>query len=133
MALAFVSTKREEARTKGRFGIGLKTLRRLGTTLSVHCGPYHASISGNHVDVAPPAPAIEGFYRPGFRQTLLELEPNERASGISSSTSCSRVVSSVSGSSRRRFVEHGRDDDRIERRSRPRRPAGRPRRSPRRC
>ena len=46
MTLAFVSTKREEARTRGRFGIGLKTLRRLGTTLSVHCGPYPASISG---------------------------------------------------------------------------------------
>ncbi len=76
MALAFVSTKREEVGTKGRFGIGLKTLRRLGNTLSVHCGPYHASIEGNLIRLASPAGPIEGFYRPNAGETLLELELN---------------------------------------------------------
>jgi hypothetical protein len=41
MALAFLSTKRDDPHSKGRFGIGLKTLKRLGDTLTVHCGPYH--------------------------------------------------------------------------------------------
>jgi hypothetical protein len=74
MALAFVSTKREDARTKGRFGIGLKTLRRLGTTLIVHCGPYHALIEGNHIAPTSAAGPIEGLYRPDAGETLLELE-----------------------------------------------------------
>jgi len=41
MTLAFVSTKRSEPRSKGRFCIGLKTLGRLGDILTVHCAPYH--------------------------------------------------------------------------------------------
>lgn len=73
MALAFVSTKRDDATAKGRFGIGLKTLSRLGDTLTIHCGPYHASIVGNRLAPAPAAPPIDGFYRPEANETLLEL------------------------------------------------------------
>ena len=40
MTLSFVSTKREDPTAKGRFGIGLKTLGRLGRKLTVHCAPY---------------------------------------------------------------------------------------------
>jgi hypothetical protein len=74
MALAFVSPKRHDAMKKGRFGIGLKTLQALGDTLSVHCGPYHASITGNHLKPDPPAGPIAGFFRPESGETLLELE-----------------------------------------------------------
>ena len=74
MALAFVSPKRHDAMKKGRFGIGLKTLRALGDTLNVFCGPYHASITGNHLKPAPPAGPIAGFFRPESGETLLELE-----------------------------------------------------------
>ena len=49
MTLAFVSTKREDPRAKGRFGIGLKTLGRLGTKLTVHCFPYDFVIEDNNV------------------------------------------------------------------------------------
>jgi hypothetical protein len=73
MAIAFVSTKRDDARSKGRFGYGLKTLRRIGDTLTVHCGPYHASITGNQIAVVPAANMIEGFFRPDAGETLLEL------------------------------------------------------------
>src|SRR5260370_26621185 len=73
MALAFVSPKRHDAMKKGRFGIGLKTLRALGDTLNVHCCPYHASITRNHLKPAPPAGPIAGFFRPEGGETLLEL------------------------------------------------------------
>ena len=73
MAVAFVSTKRDDAYKKGRFGIGLKTLRRLGSTLYVHCGPYHASIVSNQLQPAPAASPIKGFWDPRSGETLLEL------------------------------------------------------------
>ena len=73
MALAFLSTKRDDPYSKGRFGIGLKTLKRLGDTLTVHCGPYHAAIASNALAPAPEARAIPGLYRPERSETLLEL------------------------------------------------------------
>jgi hypothetical protein len=73
MAVAFVSTKRDDALQKGRFGIGLKTLSALGDSLSVHGGPYHALIMGNRLAPAAPARAITGFFLPGAGDTLLEL------------------------------------------------------------
>jgi hypothetical protein len=73
MALAFLSTKREDPYSKGRFGIGLKTLKRLGDTLTVHCGPYHAAIASSAVSPAPEAGAIPTFYRPDRGETMLEL------------------------------------------------------------
>ncbi len=79
MGLAFVSTKREEAFSKGRFGIGLKTLRALGPSLRVYCGPYHASvsISGSEVTALEPAKPIKGLFDPATGDTLLELELDE--------------------------------------------------------
>ena len=80
MTLAFVSTKRDEAFQKGRFGIGLKTLKALGPetpTLNVHCGPYHASIVSNQLQPAPAASPIKGFWDPRRGETLLELRLDE--------------------------------------------------------
>jgi hypothetical protein len=77
MALAFVSTKRDDPFAKGRFGAGLKTLGRLGTRLVVHCAPYDFSIEGNSVHRAEPASAIRGFFTPGSTDTLLVLELRE--------------------------------------------------------
>jgi hypothetical protein len=74
MAIAFVSTKQEEAGTKGRFGIGLKTLRAIGDALSVHSGHYHASITGSQLAPVSPASPIAGFYEPATGETLLVLE-----------------------------------------------------------
>jgi hypothetical protein len=74
MTLAFVSTKREDPRSKGRFGIGLKTLARLGDVLTVHCAPYHFRIEGNHVHTAKPAKTISGFFDPATTDTLFDLQ-----------------------------------------------------------
>lgn len=41
MMLPYVTTKEDEADQRGRFGIGLKTLRRISRGLTVHSGPYH--------------------------------------------------------------------------------------------
>ncbi len=73
MTLAFVSTKRDDPRAKGRFGIGLKTLGRLGKCLTVHCAPYHFAIEGNRVRPSKPARSIAGFHDPRSTDTLLEL------------------------------------------------------------
>jgi hypothetical protein len=73
MALAFLSTKRDDPYAKGRFGIGLKTLKRLGDTLTVHCGPYHAAIASSALSPAAEARAIPGLYHPERGETLLEL------------------------------------------------------------
>jgi hypothetical protein len=77
MALAFVSTKRSDPRAKGRFGIGLKTLGRLGERLAVHCAPYHFAISGNSVRAELPQRAIKGFFDPMTTDTLLSLDLRE--------------------------------------------------------
>jgi len=77
MTLAFISTKRDDPRAKGRFGIGLKTLGRLGQRLRVHCEPYHFLIDGNSVEATPPSRAVAGFFEPSTTNTLLILDLRE--------------------------------------------------------
>lgn len=74
MALAFISTKRDDPSSKGRFGIGLKTLGRLGHRLTVHCPPYHFTIEDNRVCRARPSVSIGGLYDHTANQTLLTLD-----------------------------------------------------------
>jgi hypothetical protein len=78
MTLAFVSTKRDDSRAKGRFGIGLKTLGRLGESLTVHCAPYDFTIEGNRVEPSEPARLVSGFYDPSSTDTLLDLRLRDR-------------------------------------------------------
>jgi hypothetical protein len=73
MTLAFVSTKRDDPRAKGRFGIGLKTLGRLGEELTVHCTPYRFTIEQNQVRAARPARSISRFFDARSTQTVFEL------------------------------------------------------------
>lgn len=73
MTLAFVSTKRDDPRAKGRFGIGLKTLGRLGNSLTVNCPPYGFTIEGNSVRSNPLRRGIAGFYDPRSTDTLFAL------------------------------------------------------------
>lgn len=74
MMLPFVSTKRDDADLRGRFGIGLKTLRRICTDIQVHGSPYHFG-SGAAVSIVERSPedAIAGFYNPAV-DTLLVLD-----------------------------------------------------------
>ncbi len=74
MTLAFVSTKRDDPRAKGRFGIGLKTLGRLGESLAVHCSPYDFIVAGNSVRSSASVRPIPGFYDPSSSDTLLEVQ-----------------------------------------------------------
>jgi hypothetical protein len=77
MTLAFVSTKRDDPRAKGRFGIGLKILGRLGESLTVHCAPFDFTIEANHVRAAHRARSISGFYDAASGDTLLDLRLRE--------------------------------------------------------
>lgn len=77
MTLAFVSTKRDDARAKGRFGIGLKTLGRLGESLTVHCAPYHFTIEGNQIRAATKSGSLKGLYDPTSTDTLFDLRLRE--------------------------------------------------------
>lgn len=68
-----ISTKRNKARAKGRFGVGLKTLSRLGSGLTVHSAPYHFTARDNFAVRTTAARAITGFYDP-TQDTLITLD-----------------------------------------------------------
>ena len=72
MCFAFVSTKRDDPRMKGKFGIGLKTLSRLADRIEVHCSPYHFAIAGNKVEKIS-RPRGTKFYDPQSADTLFVL------------------------------------------------------------
>ncbi len=80
MALAYVSTKRGEAASKGKFGIGLKTLSRISTAMAVHCHPYHFEAESDGPRIIPAVPGIPGFYDPEQLDTLLVLALREEVS-----------------------------------------------------
>lgn len=74
MMLPFVSTKRDDADLRGRFGIGLKTLRRICTDIEVHGAPYHfGSTAGVGIAERSAEPPILNFYSP-LSDTLLVLD-----------------------------------------------------------
>ena len=61
MVLPYLSTKRSSARAKGRFGIGLKTLVKLGARVSVHSAPYDFEIEANSITPAGSAAGLPAF------------------------------------------------------------------------
>jgi len=73
MSFAFLTTKATESASKGRFGIGLKTLARLGSNLEVHCAPYHFVVRGDGPRSIGPAAPIPAFYNPKAGETLFRL------------------------------------------------------------
>ncbi len=74
MMLPYVTTKEDDADQRGRFGIGLKTLRRISDRVAVHNGPYHfgsgAGVSIHNVAAELP---IKGFFD-AERATMLVLD-----------------------------------------------------------
>ena len=72
MALPFITTKLQRIDQRGRFGIGLKTLRRIASAIAVHSAPYH--FTGDQLSLArvEPEPGLPGFYDPAS-DTLLVL------------------------------------------------------------
>ena len=79
MALPFITTKTHRVDQRGRFGIGLKTLRRIASTIAVHSAPYH--FSGDQLSVARinPEPSLPGYYDPA-NHTLLVLDLHDNFS-----------------------------------------------------
>lgn len=73
MSYAFLSTKREDAKATGRFGVGLKTLSRIARDLEIHCAPYHVDVETTGPRMMRAAADIPGFYRRSDRDTLLRL------------------------------------------------------------
>ena len=76
MALPFITTKTHRTDQRGRFGIGLKTLRRIASQVAVHSAPYH--FSGDQLSLArvEPEPGLTDFYDPAT-DTLLVLDLHE--------------------------------------------------------
>lgn len=72
MVLPWVSTKADDPKLSGRFGIGQKTLRTLGGPTAVHCNPYHFQMEETPSVVAP-EPSISGFYDADRRETLVVI------------------------------------------------------------
>ena len=73
MTLPYLTTKSGEAEQKGRFGIGLKTLRRISSRMAIHGAPYHFSAQGLDVLTELAAEPIASFYDPVV-DTLLVLD-----------------------------------------------------------
>ena len=73
MTLPYLTTKSSDAEKKGRFGIGLKTLRRISSRVAIHGAPYHFSAQGLEVVAEPAAEAIPRFYDPAV-DTMLVLD-----------------------------------------------------------
>lgn len=73
MTLPYLTTKTGDAEQKGRFGIGLKTLRRIASRIAVHSAPYHFAADGLIVHAVDPVSSLPGFYSPDSA-TLFELD-----------------------------------------------------------
>lgn len=83
MALPFVTTKAHRTDQRGRFGIGLKTLRRIADDLAIHSAPYHFSGDQLSVQVVPAESALPGFYDPATdTMIVLRLKSDFSVEGL---------------------------------------------------
>ena len=76
MALPFLTTKTNRTDQRGRFGIGLKTLKRIAVGLAIHSAPYHFSGDQLSLGVVDAEDELPGFYDPA-RDTLIVLNLKE--------------------------------------------------------
>ncbi|WP_162561696.1 sacsin N-terminal ATP-binding-like domain-containing protein [Yoonia vestfoldensis] len=83
MALPFLTTKTNRTDQRGRFGIGLKTLKRIAHDLSIHSRPYHFSGDQLTLRVVGAEAALPGFYDPaGDTLFVLELKDDFEESDL---------------------------------------------------
>ena len=73
MALPFLTTKTHQVDQQGRFGIGLKTLRRIASAIAIHSAPYHFSGDQVSLNRVTQESSLPGFYSPES-ETLLVLD-----------------------------------------------------------
>lgn len=71
MVLPWLSTKANDDSASGRFGIGQKTLKALGSPLEMHCAPFHFVMHDDGPEAYAPSPLIDGVYDPACRETML--------------------------------------------------------------
>lgn len=77
MTMAFVSTKRNDPVSTGKFGIGLKTLSRIADSMEVSCTPYHFRVAGNRLNAKNRPRPIPNFYNTASKLTLIILPLRE--------------------------------------------------------
>jgi hypothetical protein len=75
MALPYLTTKRDDPKQKGKFGIGLNTLARISTGLSIHSKPYHFSVKHLALGRIVPEESVDQFYDLSS-DTLIVLDLN---------------------------------------------------------
>lgn len=73
MNYAFISTKVDDPKQKGKFGVGLKTLGRIADRMEVHSCTYSFAIENQRIKRVDVCPVIDGLYTPGKRSTLICL------------------------------------------------------------
>jgi len=71
MTMPFVSTKTQREDQRGKFGIGLKTLRRIAHPITVHGAPFHFRMDFLTFGNAAPLQAIPGLYDPATDTAVL--------------------------------------------------------------
>ena len=82
MAMAFVSTKRGDPLSTGKFGIGLKTLSRIADSIEVSCSPYHFVVTGNRISRRTGPLSIPKIYDPASQSTLIVVPLRESESAL---------------------------------------------------
>lgn len=76
MALPYLTSKTERTDQRGRFGIGMKTLKRIAKAVAVHSAPYHFTSDQLKFDKIEAEVVIPGFYDPA-NNTMLVVDLNE--------------------------------------------------------
>lgn len=78
MTLALVTTKTDDDKATGKFGVGIGTLSRMADSFAVHSWPYAFGVRNQDLTPAEPLPAMDGIYDPAPPDTLLilDLKPN---------------------------------------------------------
>ena len=73
LAIPWLTTKADDARAIGRFGIGLSTLQSLSPTLEVHCAPYNVEVGDPTVAPVHPPDLPPRFSKSGWTTLRIPL------------------------------------------------------------
>ncbi|MGW5341939.1 sacsin N-terminal ATP-binding-like domain-containing protein [Streptomyces sp. NPDC004050] len=79
LGLPWISGKAADARSTGRFGIGLATLRALATEWEVHCHPFHVRFADLTLRPVEPPELPGEIAGPGWTVFRIPLEPGALA------------------------------------------------------
>ncbi|WP_331720540.1 ATP-binding protein (plasmid) [Streptomyces sp. NBC_00161] len=80
LGMPWLSGKTADARSTGRFGIGLSTLRALATTWEVHGHPFHVRFADLSLEPVPPPRLPDEISGPGWTVFRIPLQPGTLSS-----------------------------------------------------